>query len=433
MDFVVHGPDVQEFKHQKRYPSLERSIKHYSNFHQILLVGEGDFSFSLALANAFGSAENMVPTSIDSRERVLSSYKTAHITLSKLESLGATILHRVDATKMEKHHIIGKRSFDRIVYNFPHAGFYGQEKDKAVIKRHRHLMKDFFKNASTVLSTMGEIHVTHKSHPPYDKWKLVKQAEKHRLLLKESVHFSIADYPGYVNRRGAGNHAGKPFLLGECRTHKFILSPAILHQRELMAKAAVSTDLFPQLSIENFMAVLMELKSERKAREDDEKAKADLEASLNDLKKIADDNTEKRADLTRQRNNAVHQKAQAWREKENIEKQLAEALKSNKEEIKRKESKFEEAILEIEFEKQARKMIETAKTDLEMLLEKEKKENDELKRQRDEVLYQKEEICREKTDITKQLGEALAAIEELERQARPLKRQRRVWRAGSIA
>ena len=79
-------------------------------------------------------------------------------------------------------------------------------------RKHRHLMKDFFKNASTMLSTMGEIHVTHKSHYPYDKWKLVKQAEKHRLLFKESVHFSIADYPGYVNRKETGNHAGKSFL-----------------------------------------------------------------------------------------------------------------------------------------------------------------------------------------------------------------------------
>lgn len=44
-----------------------RWIKHYSSCHRILLVGEGDFSFSTCLASAFGRASNMVATSLDSR------------------------------------------------------------------------------------------------------------------------------------------------------------------------------------------------------------------------------------------------------------------------------------------------------------------------------------------------------------------------------
>ena len=31
----------------------EKRLMHYSSFHQILLVGEGDFSFSLCLAHSF--------------------------------------------------------------------------------------------------------------------------------------------------------------------------------------------------------------------------------------------------------------------------------------------------------------------------------------------------------------------------------------------
>jgi 25S rRNA (uracil2634-N3)-methyltransferase len=41
----------------------ERWIQHYSSSQKILLVGEGDFSFSACLARAFGSATNMVATS----------------------------------------------------------------------------------------------------------------------------------------------------------------------------------------------------------------------------------------------------------------------------------------------------------------------------------------------------------------------------------
>lgn len=45
----------------------EKWRKHYSSRHRILLVGEGDFSFSLSLARRFGSAHNMVATSLDTQ------------------------------------------------------------------------------------------------------------------------------------------------------------------------------------------------------------------------------------------------------------------------------------------------------------------------------------------------------------------------------
>jgi 25S rRNA (uracil2634-N3)-methyltransferase len=67
-------------------------------------------------------------------EKVLKLYNFSHEIQSNLERLGEIILHDVDATKMEKHHIISKTRFDRIVYNFPHAGFHGKEHDKTVIK-----------------------------------------------------------------------------------------------------------------------------------------------------------------------------------------------------------------------------------------------------------------------------------------------------------
>ena len=43
----------------------EKWLMHYSSFHQILLVGEGDFSFSLCLAQSFSSASNIVATSLN--------------------------------------------------------------------------------------------------------------------------------------------------------------------------------------------------------------------------------------------------------------------------------------------------------------------------------------------------------------------------------
>ena len=45
----------------------EKKIQHYSSTQKILLVGEGDFSFSACLARAFRSAANMVATSLHSK------------------------------------------------------------------------------------------------------------------------------------------------------------------------------------------------------------------------------------------------------------------------------------------------------------------------------------------------------------------------------
>ncbi|XP_020536956.1 heavy metal-associated isoprenylated plant protein 41 isoform X3 [Jatropha curcas] len=110
-------------------------VKHYSSDYSILLVGEGDFSFSSSLANSFGSASNIVATSLDSYDVLVKMYKNAKSNLENLLKLGATILHGVDATKMKFHPDLKMRKFDRIIFNFPHAGFNGKEDDINVIKQ----------------------------------------------------------------------------------------------------------------------------------------------------------------------------------------------------------------------------------------------------------------------------------------------------------
>ena len=48
--------------------------------------------------------------------------------------MGATVLHGVDAKKMRFHADLKNSRFDRIIFNFPHAGFKGQEDDMHMIK-----------------------------------------------------------------------------------------------------------------------------------------------------------------------------------------------------------------------------------------------------------------------------------------------------------
>lgn len=54
-------------------------------------------------------------------------YSQAKSNIINLVKLGATVLHGVDATKMKLHTELSMRKFDRIIFNFPHAGFHGKE------------------------------------------------------------------------------------------------------------------------------------------------------------------------------------------------------------------------------------------------------------------------------------------------------------------
>lgn len=236
MAMAMEAPLVRE--NSLALPPLclgERRITHYSSLQKILLVGEGDFSFSNALATAFGDGRNIVATSLDTQETVLKKYAdAAAFTLANLEKLGALLLHGVDATRMAAHSFFCKLAFDRVIYNFPHAGFHGAEDDKKMIKQHKQLVRLFFENAAKLLRLGGEVHVSHKVSSPYSKWKLEKQAAKSGLMLKVACDFHQCNYPGYVNRRGDGSDSAGSFHLGKCKTFIFKINPVPFHPwREL--------------------------------------------------------------------------------------------------------------------------------------------------------------------------------------------------------
>ncbi|KAI9119984.1 hypothetical protein K1719_008953 [Acacia pycnantha] len=201
----------------------EKWLKYYSSHHQIILVGEGDFSFALCLAQSFGSAFNIVASSLDTHDEVVRKYKKAKSNLVALTKLGADVLHGVDATQMKSHPDLNMRRFDRIIFNFPHAGFHGREDDFFMIEEHKDLIRGFFKNASSMLMSNGEVHINHKITPPFDYWCIKELGIQNFLLPIECVEFKKEDYPGYNNKRGDGSRCDQPFPLGKCSTFKFVL------------------------------------------------------------------------------------------------------------------------------------------------------------------------------------------------------------------
>ncbi|XP_073047954.1 uncharacterized protein [Primulina eburnea] len=181
-----------------------RWIKHYSSIHRILLVGEGDFSFSYSLAAAFGCASKMVATSLDSEAFLKKNYAKAPWNIRELKKMGCIVMHGIDATTIATQQLLQHKTFDRVIYNFPYAGFFkGLSRDSS-IWLHRRLVSLFLKNAKEMIDVHGEIHISHKTNGYHREWNLVSMARSHGLRLIEEVEFILSDYPGYNTKRGFG-------------------------------------------------------------------------------------------------------------------------------------------------------------------------------------------------------------------------------------
>lgn len=218
------GESESESESESMWAREEKSIMHYASSQKILLVGEGDFSFALCLARAFGTAYNMVATSLDSLEMLGKKYSNGVENVRELEERGCIVLHGVDATKMSQHYFLSTQRFDRVIYNFPHVGFMFPEGSVCQIKLNKQLVKGFLMNAKLLLmSPAGEVHVSHKEGQPYSQWDLSKKAAKIGLVFHQKVPFCKTDYPGYSNKRAHGFFADNTFPLFPASTFIFHL------------------------------------------------------------------------------------------------------------------------------------------------------------------------------------------------------------------
>lgn len=106
-----------------------------------------------------------------------------------------------------------------------------------IFRLHQNLLRRFFHNALHMLRPCGEIHVSHKTGLPYDRWNLELLAAEVSLVMFEKVCFQKEDYPGYNNKRGSGSRCDEPFPLGPCCTFKFQIGDLKKHKKPNQYKA----------------------------------------------------------------------------------------------------------------------------------------------------------------------------------------------------
>ncbi|XP_013591241.1 PREDICTED: uncharacterized protein At4g26485-like [Brassica oleracea var. oleracea] len=181
-----------------------KTLKQYSNKQKILLVGEGDFSFSLSLGRAFGSASNITTSSLDSRVDVNRKYTYGKQNVEELERLGCTVIHGVNVHSMSSDNRLAR--YNRIVFNFPHSG----------------LVRGFFESARKMLEDEdGEIHLTHKTTRPFSEWEIETLAQEKGLRLIKLMVFDQLAFPGYSNKKGSGSNCDSNFPIRSAVTFMF--------------------------------------------------------------------------------------------------------------------------------------------------------------------------------------------------------------------
>jgi 25S rRNA (uracil2634-N3)-methyltransferase len=164
----------------------------YSSVHSILLIGEGDFSFALALAVKLGGRK-IVATSYDSRVAVLEKYPHAITALNALRTAHVEVHHGVDVATLAQQSWM--RQFNRVIFNFPHIG--GSSDEDVVLNQE--LLANYFKSVAPSLSRdpQGQAIVALRNTSFYDKWKIEDQAKKAGLKLKQTRPFPARDFPLY--------------------------------------------------------------------------------------------------------------------------------------------------------------------------------------------------------------------------------------------
>ncbi len=164
----------------------------------MLVCGDGDLSFSAAIANSLSQCNvKLIATVLEDEPTHRDVYQRSATNENIIRSFPETnheVKYGVDATRLKE--VFPNTKFDRIRFNFPHW------RGKANHRYNRQLIDAFLKSASMVLSENGEIHIalcegqggsSAKSLQEYrDTWTPLYYASMHGLMLIDVFPFSVS-------------------------------------------------------------------------------------------------------------------------------------------------------------------------------------------------------------------------------------------------
>ncbi|TWF53318.1 class I SAM-dependent methyltransferase [Neorhizobium alkalisoli] len=173
-----------DFKDPFDFPSAVRSGS-------ILLVGEGNLSFSVSLSGLVGSkAANMTATTFQNEKEYLEITSRNARTLRRR---GVKTVAGVDATNLSRW--FDKKKFSLIIFQFPNVGSreprYGRNPNHVLVRR-------FLRSAAERLVVGGQVAITVINSSHYDgAFDMDGASERNSYAPPIARPFYTADYPGY--------------------------------------------------------------------------------------------------------------------------------------------------------------------------------------------------------------------------------------------
>ncbi|KAL8772614.1 MAG: hypothetical protein Q9209_002275 [Squamulea sp. 1 TL-2023] len=226
--FPNHGIKAKSKPKPLRPKRIQTPTIPFDPTDRILLVGEGDFSFTHSLY-AYHNCHRLLATCFDSAATLVEKYPQSTGYIQELqdadredETVNIQILNGVDATKLGRGGVgsggkeVKKGRFDRVVFNFPHVGGLTKDVNRQV-RCNQELLVNFFKAAVPLLAPEGSIIITIFEGEPYSLWNIRDLARHVDLKVGRSFKFQAEAYPGYKHARTLGNIEGGRGWKGEDR------------------------------------------------------------------------------------------------------------------------------------------------------------------------------------------------------------------------
>jgi hypothetical protein len=182
---------------------------------KILLLGEGDFSFTFAIDRLIREGQleltgrtntnmELVATSLDSRQEVLNKYPSFAFAVSK--TVNVKIVHSVNALDGNLLKQISGVP-DLIIWNHPHLGYEDCNSHFQLLLHFFNEMKKNFPSTKILLSFLtDQIH----------RWRVMEAATANHYRLSQIRRLNEEEFPGYTCKR---NSSGDSFKSSKSRSN----------------------------------------------------------------------------------------------------------------------------------------------------------------------------------------------------------------------